>query len=91
MRFRLQDQPHAFVTDLAAIKRGGAAGQAWNAFLLFLHETTARSAAPISDDPYNDGGSHGVPVATAFSGHKRAGYGHTGQIRSMGRTSRARW
>lgn len=91
---RFKGQPHAFVTDLAAIRRGGAAGQAWGAFLLFLHETFARSAAPISDDHGSEdgggGGGHAVPVATAIHGHKRAGYAHTGTLRSLPRPSRLR-
>lgn len=80
--------------DLAEIRRGGPAGQAWGAFMLFLHEQTARSAAPISDDSRDDpssGGGHSVPVAMALSGHKRASYGHTGRLRTLGsRISRMR-
>ena len=31
-----QGQPHAFVTDWAAIQAGGAAGEAWDALVAFL-------------------------------------------------------
>jgi hypothetical protein len=33
-----QGQPHAFVTDLAAINAGGAPSVAWAAFLKFLRQ-----------------------------------------------------
>ena len=34
----MQGQPHAFVTDKAAIDAGGAAGEAWDALVAFLRE-----------------------------------------------------
>ena len=37
---RYEGQPHAFVTDLNAIRAGGAAGDAWNVLLAFLRTHT---------------------------------------------------
>ncbi|MFC1466467.1 MAG: dienelactone hydrolase family protein [Candidatus Brachytrichaceae bacterium NZ_4S206] len=34
-----EGQPHAFVTDMEAIRRGGAPGQAWGEFVRFLDRT----------------------------------------------------
>lgn len=40
--FRIfDDQPHAFVTDIAAIRAGGPQGEAWALFLDFLGESLA--------------------------------------------------
>jgi hypothetical protein len=36
---RYQGEGHAFVTDIDAIRAGGAAGDAWGVFTRFLSET----------------------------------------------------
>ena len=41
-----QGQPHAFVTDLAAIQAGGAPAEAWAAFLAFLRANALLPARP---------------------------------------------
>lgn len=43
---RYQGQPHAFVTDLAAIQAGGAPAEAWAAFLKFLRANALLPACP---------------------------------------------
>ena len=46
LRRNAQGQPHAFVTDLAAIQAGGAPGEAWDAFLAFLRANALLPARP---------------------------------------------
>ena len=44
---RFEGQGHAFVTNLKAIRQGGAAGEAWASFVEFLDkELHHNSAAP---------------------------------------------
>ncbi len=43
---RFDGQPHAFVTDLAAIQAGGAPAQAWAAFVAFLRANALLPARP---------------------------------------------
>jgi len=43
---RFEGQPHAFVTDLAAIQAGGAPAEAWAAFLAFLRANALLPARP---------------------------------------------
>ena len=51
-----EDQPHAFVEDVAGIQAGGAQGQAWAEMLSFLDEnlknaTSSRNGGPIAYAP----------------------------------------
>jgi carboxymethylenebutenolidase len=46
-----EDQPHAFVTDMASIQAGGAQGQAWDQMLRFFEENLKKDTAFDNSSP----------------------------------------